>query len=103
MIQLNAAARLEASDEGVADLSYYVKKINNREIVIVEGQGQRFQAGRLPNGKYCVLDMGGTGRSPGLAFGLDGYTARNAAREANQTGKWHPTMTMRQPVRHHGT
>lgn len=95
MTELNAAARLVASDEGVADLAYYVKKINNREIIIVEGQGHRFQAGRLPNGKYCVIDLEPGNRSPGLAFGLDGYTARNAAREANQTGKWHPTMAMR--------
>lgn len=91
MQTINAAARLMAADEGVANKAHYEQKISSGEIKIVEGAGKRYQAGKLPNGRYCVLDMGVTGdRSPLMAAGLDEARAKQAVQKGNKEGKLHP-------------
>jgi hypothetical protein len=94
MIQLNAAARLTASDdEGIADRAYTEKKIMDGTYRVVEGKGQRWMAAQVPNGRFVVLDMERDGSNL-LASGLDRSAAVNAVKIANRTGKWHPTLTM---------
>lgn len=94
MIELNAAARLVATDEGVADKAYTEKKIMDGTYRIVEGKGQRFMAAQVPNGRFVVLDMEREGSNL-LASGLDRSAAVSAVQVANKTGKWHPTLTMK--------
>jgi hypothetical protein len=93
MQQLNAATRLEAMDEGVADRAYTEKKIKDGTYRIVEGEGQRFRAAQVPNGRFVCLDMERDGSNL-LAVGLDQSKAVSAVRTANKTGKWHPTLAM---------
>lgn len=91
MQELNAAARLMAADEGIANKAHYEQKIRSGEIKVVEGAGQRYQAVKFRNGRFGVLDMGVTGdRSPLMAAGLDEAKAKQAAQKGNKEGKLHP-------------
>lgn len=94
MTQLNAATRLVATDEGIADKAYTEKKIREGTYKIVEGKGQRFMAAQVPNGRFVVLDMEREGSNL-LAAGLDREDAVRAVKIANKTGKWHPTLPMK--------
>jgi hypothetical protein len=93
-MELNAAQRLVASDEGIADRAYTEKKIMDGTYKIVEGRGQRWMAAQVPNGRFVVLDMEREGSNL-LATGLDRDAAVSAVKIANKTGQWHPTLTMK--------
>lgn len=80
--------------EGVANLAYTQEQIRTGRYRVVAGEGQRWLAVQFPNGRYGVLDMEAPGSNM-RAAGLTEATAVGAVTEANATGRFHPTMTMR--------
>jgi hypothetical protein len=96
MIELNAATRLAAAGEGVADKAYYEKKFKNGDITIVDGEGMRFIAVQFKkSGRFGIIDTQrpGVGYST-MASGLDRNAAIQGAIKANHAGYFGAFMTM---------